>query len=110
MACAGVAAVVWATSSVLSVVSHPAPLYAIAASMFLCNLLFTLVERRASPGGFGGDGAIVVQITMDQIALTLLLYFSGISHNPFIFFFVFHMIIAALLLRGRIPYLLAGLA
>jgi len=110
VACAGVAGVVWLTSSVLTVVPHPSPLYAVAAAMFLCNLLFALAERRDGLGGAGSDLNIQIQITMDQIALTLLLYFSGISHNPFIFFFVFHMIIAALLLRGRVPYLLAGLA
>lgn len=110
VACAGVVVVVWVTSSALDVVPHPAPLYAIAAAMFACNLLFAFLERRPSLGRTGSDRNLLAQITMDQLALTLLLYFSGISHNPFIFFFVFHMIIAALLLRGRIPYFLAGLA
>ena len=109
VACAGVVGAVWLASSVLGVVARPAPLYATAAAMGLYNLVFWLLERRRGLG-VGHDGVLVLQIALDQIALTLLLYFSSISHNPFIFFFVFHIIVGALLLRGRVPYLLAALA
>ncbi len=108
IACAGVAATVWLASAVLGVLPRPGRLYAVAGAMVAYNALFGLLERRRGPGQVS-DLGLVLQIALDQIALLLLLYFSGISHNPFIFFFVFHMIIAALLLRGRIPYFLAGL-
>ena len=110
LACIGVLAVVWLVSSVLAIVPNPVPLYVIAAGMLTYNLLFGLLERRRSRGGGSLDRNVLLQIALDQVALTLLLYFSDISHNPFIFYFVFHMIIATLLLRGRIPYFLAGLA
>jgi len=58
----------------------------------------------------GIDKCVIIQMILDQISLTLLLLFSSVSHNPFIFYFVFHMIIAAMLLRGPLPYVLAGLA
>jgi len=47
---------------------------------------------------------------LDQISLSLLLYFSGVPYNPFFFYFVFHIAIAASLLIGWAPYMLAALA
>jgi len=88
----------------------PAPLYLIVVAMLIYNSLFGFLEWRRGAGAGGLDHDIFLQITLDQVALTLLLYFSDISHNPFIFFFVFHMIIATLLLRGWVPYFLAALA
>ncbi len=110
IACAGVAVVVYVASSVLGILSNPVPLYAIAAAMLIYNSLFGVVVRGRGPGAVGPDHDIFIQIALDQIALTLLLYFSGIAHNPFVFYFVFHMIIATLLLRGWTPYILVVLA
>jgi signal transduction histidine kinase len=101
---------VWLTSSVLNIVINPTPLYIIAIAMIVYNAIFALAEGRQPLSKGNLDNNIFLQITLDQIALTLLLYFAGISHNPFIFYFVFHMIIATLLLRGRIPYFMAGQA
>ena len=56
------------------------------------------------------EQSILWQIVLDLISLTLILYFSDISRNPFLFYFVFHMIIGSMYLHGRIPYLLAGFA
>ncbi len=47
---------------------------------------------------------------MDLVSLTLLLYFSDLPRNPFLFYFIFHMIIAGMYLRGRAPYFFAGLS
>jgi signal transduction histidine kinase len=47
---------------------------------------------------------------LDQISLSLLLYFSGVPYNPFFFYYVFHIAIAASLLVGWAPYMLAFLA
>jgi signal transduction histidine kinase len=46
----------------------------------------------------------------DLIALTLLLYFAGLPRNPFLFYFVFHMIIAGMYLRGSTPYFFAAMS
>ena len=40
----------------------------------------------------------------------MLLYFAGLPQNPFLSFFVFHMIIAGMYLRGNLPYLIAAAA
>ena len=75
------------------------------------NLLFWIIQRKkANPSDEWVVRIIFWQITIDLIALTLLLYFSGISHNPFIFYFIFHIIIAAILLPEPVAYFQALLA
>ena len=110
MACFSVIGVVWLTSSVLEVVTDPRPLYIVSAIVLFYNGLFLLYERYRACGRLNLNKHIVVQIVLDQISLALLLYFSGVAFNPFFFYFVFHIAIAALLLIGWAPYMLAALA
>ena len=51
-----------------------------------------------------------VQIALDLIALTTLLHFAGGVENPFALFFIFHMIIASILLSPTTSLLVALLA
>ncbi|MEE9602654.1 MAG: ATP-binding protein [Thermoguttaceae bacterium] len=110
IACASVFVVIWLTSSVLNVVSNPLPLYVVASAMVAYNLLFQLGQRRWASEQRDVERNILLQITFDLIALTLLLYFSNLSRNPFLMFFVFHMIIASMYLHGWTPYLVAAVA
>lgn len=111
VACGGLFFVIWFTSSVLNVVTNPLPLYIIGISLTAYNLLFWFIARqKADPTDNWVIRIIFWQITIDLIALTLLLYFSGISNNPFIFYFIFHIIIAAILLPEPVAYLEALLA
>ena len=110
IACLGVLAVVWLTSSLLKIVSNPLPLYLVTTAMLVYNLFFEFYERHRSRVGGNLDRDIFLQMIMDQVALILLLYFSSVPFNPFIFYFIFHVIIATLLLPGWIPYFLASLA
>ena len=110
MACCGVIGVVWLSSSVLGVIAHPAPLYVLVAIMLSYNTLFVLYERYRSSQRLNLNRHIMAQIILDQVSLSLLLYFSGVPYNPFCFYFVFHIAIAALLLIGWAPYILASLA
>ena len=50
------------------------------------------------------------QISADLLLLTALLHFSGGIENPFVFYFIFHMIIASILLSVRESYLQATFA
>ena len=50
------------------------------------------------------------QIFIDLGLLTYLLYFSGGLENPFVFYYIFHMILSAILLRNRFAYLQAAFA
>ena len=106
VACAAVFAVTWMTSTMLGIVTHPMPLYLVGCAMAGYNLLFELSQRKAV-GEVNVERNVALQITCDMVALVLLLYFADISRNPFLFFFVFHMIIASMYLHGPTPYLFA---
>jgi signal transduction histidine kinase len=49
-------------------------------------------------------------IMLDMFALTVLLHFTGGMENPFIFFFVFHIVLASIGLNYRMVYLLSTIA
>ena len=51
-----------------------------------------------------------IHIGIDLVALTVLLHFTGGIENPFIFYFIFHVIIAGVLLHYRIAYVVATAA
>ena len=51
-----------------------------------------------------------IHIALDLVVLTILLHFTGGVENPFIFYFVFHVIIAGILLHYRVAYVLATFA
>lgn len=51
-----------------------------------------------------------IHIGIDLVALTVLLHFTGGIENPFIFYFVFHVIIAGVLLHYRVAYVVATAA
>lgn len=110
MFCFGVIVVVWLSSSVLGVVTRPGPLYVSAGIILLYNALFALYERYRTYGRLNLNKHILAQMILDQISLSLLLYFSGVPYNPFFFYYVFHIAISALLLIGWAPYMLASLA
>ncbi|MFQ6034368.1 MAG: sensor histidine kinase [Sedimentisphaerales bacterium] len=53
---------------------------------------------------------INLQVSADLLLLTVLLHFSGGIENPLVFYFIFHMIIASILLSSKESYLQATLA
>jgi signal transduction histidine kinase len=53
---------------------------------------------------------VSTQISLDLILLTVLLHFSGGIENPFMIYFVFHMVIASILLPAWESFLQAVLA
>ena len=108
-ACLHVFLVIFLASSILGVVANPLPLYLVSVAMTGYNLLFELHERRHPGGNGNADRLIFLQILLDLVSLTLLLYFSDLSRNPFLVYFVFHMIIAGMYLRGMAPYFFAAM-
>ena len=111
VACSGLFLVIWLASSPFDVLSNSSPLYIICISLALYNAILLIVSRKSSRLSAEWIERILFwQITIDLVALTLLLYFSGISHNPFILYFVFHIIIAGILLPDFYAYLEAVLA
>lgn len=88
-------------------------LYAVSALLFLYNAAILALLRRLSAAGHSGREVKCVidfQISADLVILTFLLHFSGGPENPLVFFFIFHMIIASVLLSVWESYLQATLA
>jgi len=91
------------------------PLYTLAVLLAVFNFLYYLHLRSAVAGP---DEAVAdsvsraanIQISLDLLFLGALLHFSGGVENPFLFYFVFHMIIASILLTRRAAFLQATLA
>jgi signal transduction histidine kinase len=113
IACLSVLLVVGTLSIISSLLPNPHPLFAVAIAMALYNLLFEAIYRtrkRIPDARRSASLLIVLQISLDLISLTLLLYFAGLPFNPFILYYVFHIIIASILLPGWLPYFLALLA
>ena len=108
VACLLVFATVWLAWT-LENVANPLPLYLVGAGMVVCNALFWLYQRARIVEQGRVDRHITLQILCDIIALTLLLYFSDLTRNPFLFYFVLPMIIAGMYLRGITPYALGVL-
>jgi signal transduction histidine kinase len=110
LGCVAVFVTIWLTSRVLGVIDNPLPLYGVGCAMVGYNLLFWLSQRRWVAAERDIERNILLQSTLDLVALTLLLYFSDLVWNPFLFFFVFHMVVASMYLHGRTPYFVAGMA
>jgi signal transduction histidine kinase len=109
VACAAVflaTTVAWA----LGVVEQPVPLYVIGGVVLAYNLIFRLSRRDWAVAPQAVERYILLQVLLDLAALAMLLYFADLPRNPFLSFFVFHMIIAGMYLRGNLPYLVAAVA
>jgi signal transduction histidine kinase len=100
--------VIWLTSSILHVVPQPLPLYLVAVFMLAYNTAFLWNQSDAAAGEVNAENNIFLQAVLDLAALALLVYFSDLPRNPFLFFFLFHMIIASMYLRGWAPQILAA--
>ena len=94
----------------LHIIDNPTPLYIITALMTLYNF-----ESQIYPKHLTEKPLVSIQwhagrhIILDLFSLTALLHFSGGVENPFIFYFIFHLVIASILLSKKVSYILATL-
>ncbi|MDI6732895.1 MAG: HAMP domain-containing sensor histidine kinase [Planctomycetota bacterium] len=116
IAVVGVLFIIWLTHNVLDLNLPILSLTLIAIFLALYNFCFWFYARYFM---FKKTSAVLVkiagrmvdfQIFLDLLSLTLLLHFSGGVENPFIFYFIFHMIIASILLSARASYFQATIA
>jgi signal transduction histidine kinase len=84
------------------------PLALMVSVLVLANGLFEFWHRRRSDQHDLLLSARV-QVGFDLVVLVLLLYFSGGVENPFQFYFIFHTIIAGILLSDRESILITTL-
>jgi len=90
------------------------PVFAIALSILAYNFLLARGLARA-----GVDlerepkrdrRMAMIEVTLDYAAMFLLIFFTGGLGSPLIFFFLFHVIFAAIQFKARLVYLFAGSA
>jgi signal transduction histidine kinase len=110
-----VGAAIYVSSNFLDIELQDVALYSIAIFLALYNLtVLLLLNHLAKKGNEVSHGAVKkiinVQISADLLILTVLLHFSGGIENPFVFYFIFHMIIASILLSVWDSYLQATFA
>ena len=90
-------------------------LYGGVALIFISNVIHILCQMRFSTiasdkEAVYGHRLANVQIQVDFFLLTYLLFFTGGLENPFLFYFVFHAVIAGILLSERAAYMQAASA
>ena len=105
----------YVADNILAISLHDAALYIIATLLILYNIaVFILLKRLEQNNSHVPCKAVKriinLQICTDLLLLTVILHFSGGIENPLVFYFVFHMIIASILLSPLESYLQATFA
>jgi signal transduction histidine kinase len=111
---AGLLAATWLATAVLGLPLPAMPLYVIGAAILAYNTAFTIVLRRFRRTGPANviwfHRLIKVQIGLDWLAMTAIIHFSGGVESPALFYFFFHIIIAAIFLSTRATFSYAATA
>ena len=97
------------TSVILHITIRAGELYILALCLFLLNLFYKILLRLILQGKISilnEQSLIILQILLDMVLLTMLLHFSGGVENPFIIYYIFHLMIASILLPRKISYFL----
>ena len=81
-------------------------LFLITILILIYNIVFHFIRKfvKNDSNAFNPLHLSVLQMTLDLIALTLVVYFTGSSESPLLLFFVVHMIVGSLILPGFIIY------
>ncbi len=101
------------SAGVLKITIQEVPLYILAFILFVFNV-FSLVStkyiirRNIVSKIVNGKVILYFQIYSDLIVLTCLLHFSGGVENPFIIYYIFHMIISSILLTPKECYIITS--
>ncbi len=108
LAVIGVAGVVTSAAVIFKITLPLGYLYTGAALLAGYNAGFLFYWKRlaSSPKEDNGGHNLFanVQVAMDLLILTYFLHFGGSIENPFVYYFIFHMVIAGILLSNRAAY------
>jgi signal transduction histidine kinase len=91
---------------VFPVLAAPIMIYVCAAVLLICNIFHFLAATKKPENAGPRDimlGMILVEV--DLIILTAVLHFSGGVLNPCFLFYIFHVIIAAIILPQRLSFI-----
>jgi signal transduction histidine kinase len=98
VAIVGVIATTLVAQYVLRLKIYYPGLYGVTGFLFVYNVVFAILFRRMQQKIWPTRVIANMQIFLDFLSLTVLLHYSGGIANPFIFYYVFHMIVSAILL------------
>ena len=107
IAVGGIVAAALANSYVLpyTVLTNVVPIYVFAGILLLCNIVYFLVAtEKAKDGGPKDIVLATIQVEADLVILTAVLHFSGGVVNPFCLFYIFHIIIAMIILPRNLSF------
>ncbi|MCX8061755.1 MAG: ATP-binding protein [Anaerolineales bacterium] len=110
---AGVLIATWLVHNLFQVGAPIAVLYGIGVAILFYNTFFFLSERQAKKRGpivKTFRSLAIWQTALDWLAMTLLFHFSGGAESPAIWYFIFHIIIAAIFFPRRTALFLSILA
>ena len=97
------------STRIFSISLQQKPLILIGALLLLSNIIYLFVYRHFTRQleNFNERNLktlVLFQIIIDLLLLTFLLHFSGGVENPFIIYYVFHLMIASIILPRIISY------
>jgi len=105
LACIGILTAGLLSTKVFSVLATATPIYICAALLFVLNIVYHLaIPKKGSETGSWPLVLGMFQVEMDLIILTSLLHFSGGITNPFVLFYVFHIILATIILPNKLSF------
>lgn len=111
IAVAGAFCTVLFATRVLKIALPVFHLYSVIALLLVYNGVFFYLLSRFEKGGSLIISRIAnAQISLDLLSLAALIHFSGGVENPLVFYFIFHIIIASILLSRKAAFLQAALA
>jgi len=83
----------------------PIPIYICAGLLLLCNYFYFCVATKKKSYAVPKDIVLaMVQVEADLVILTAVLLFSGGIANPFFLFYIFHVIIATIILPRNLSF------
>jgi len=92
-------------SSLFPVLANPLPIFFCAAVLLLSNIFYwAIATKKPSQAGPRDTVLGMVQVEFDLVILTCVLYFSGGVVNPFFLFYLFHVIIATIILPRNLSF------
>ncbi len=108
----GVFATIFTASRIFRIPLEVRSLYSVAVFLAVYNGLFAWIIAFLQGRQFYGTMKLIanLQIFLDLTCLAFLIHFSGGIENPFHFYFIFHIIIAGILLSRRETFILATYA
>jgi len=81
------------------------PIYTCAGILLLCNVFYFAVSTKKTADAVPKDVVLaMVQVEADLVILTAVLHFSGGVVNPFFLFYIFHIIIATIILPRNLSF------